>query len=193
MAYKKVELPKLDFGYDALEPILSEQQISNHHKFFHKEYVEVYNKLLDQIGEAKSGNDINKIKSLTKDIQFNLGAHIYHCLYWKNLSPCKIGCDTLPKDSTLIKKIIEQWGSFENFKKYFIEQIMKIKGSGWGNLVYNKIFKCLEYIETKDQDIIFLQKEYVFILCIDGWEHAWSFQYINDKEKYYNEIWKIIN
>ena len=168
MEYKKIGLPKLDFRIDALEPVLSEQQILYHYKFFHKEYIETYNKLLEQLDEAKIGYDMNKIKSLTKDIKFNLGAHNNHCLYWKNLSLFKTDCEIVPKDSTLVKKIIEQWKSFENFKNYFIEQLMKINGSGWGYLVYNNMFKCLEYIEAKDQDFFSVQKEYVIILCIDG-------------------------
>ena len=193
MTYEKIEFTKLDYEYDALEPVLSELQVSIHHKIFHKDYVETYNKLLKKLYEAKSKNDINEVLSLTQNIKYNLGAHINHCLYWKNFSPFKHDREVLPQNSTVIKMIEEQWGNLENFKKDFISKIMKMKNSGWGNLVYNKNTKRLEYIETKDEDSIAFKNDYISILCIDGWEHAWSFKYINDKEKYYTEIWKIIN
>ena len=134
-----------------------------------------------------------KIVSLAPGIKFNLGSHINHSIYWKNLCPIKNGGGALPADSALVKKIESQWGSFEKFKEDFINQIMKIQGSGWGNLAYNKTTKCLEYLETKDQDPVALKPNYVAILCIDGWEHAWYLQYMNVKKTYYNEIWKIIN
>ena len=142
---------------------------------------------------VKAKGDINKIVSLAPGIKFNLGSHINHSIYWKNLCPIKNGGGALPADSALVKKIEAQWGSFEKFKEDFINQIMKIQGSGWGNLAYNKTTKCLEYLETKDQDPVALKPNYVAILCIDGWEHAWYLQYMNVKKTYYNEIWKIIN
>ena len=77
---------------------------------------------------------------------------------------------------------------------FIVEKILfSVVGSVWGNLAYNKTTKCLEYMETKDQDPVALKSNYVAILCIDGWEHAWYLQYQNVKKTYYTEIWKIIN
>ena len=188
-----VSLPKLDYGYDELEPVLSKQLVTIHHTKHHQNYVDTYNNLMVQLAEAQKNGDINKIVSLAPGIKFNLGSHINHSIYWKNLCPIKNGGGALPTDSALVKKIESQWGSFEKFKEDFINQIMKIQGSGWGNLAYNKTTKCLEYLETKDQDPVALKPNYVAILCIDGWEHAWYLQYMNVKKNYYNDIWKIIN
>ena len=188
-----VSLPKLDYGYDELEPVLSKQLVTVHHTKHHQNYVDTYNNLMVQLAEAQKNGDINKIVSLAPGIKFNLGSHINHSIYWKNLCPIKNGGGALLPDSALIKKIESQWGSFEKFKEDFINQIMKIQGSGWGNLAYNKTTKCLEYLETKDQDPVALKPNYVAILCVDGWEHAWYLQYKNVKKTYYTEIWKIIN
>ena len=189
----KLTLPKLDYEYADLEPVLSEELIKIHHSKHHQNYIDTYNKLLDEFDIAKVENDINKIASLTTNLKFNLGSHINHSIYWKNLCPIKNGGGQIPENSNLIKQIIIQWGSVEYFKEDFINQIMKIQGSGWGNLVYNKITKCLEYLETKDQDPVALKSNLVPILCIDGWEHAWYLKYRNVKKSYYTEIWKIIN
>ena len=189
----KVTLPKLDYGYADLEPVLSEQLLTLHHTKHHQNYVDTYNKLLDEFTEAKNKNDVYKIVSLTPGLKFNLGSHINHSIYWKNLCPIKNGGGKVPENSKLVEKIKSQWGSVEKFIQDFIDNVMKIQGSGWGNLAYNKSTKCLEYLETKDQDPVALKSNYVAILCVDGWEHAWYVKYLNVKKTYYTEIWKIVN
>ena len=189
----KVTLPKLDYGYADLEPVLSEQLLTLHHTKHHQNYVDTYNKLLDEFTEAKNKNDVYKIVSLTPGLKFNLGSHINHSIYWKNLCPIKNGGGKVPENSKLVEKIKSQWGSVDKFIADFIDNIMKIQGSGWGNLAYNKTTKCLEYLETKDQDPVALKSNYVAILCVDGWEHAWYVKYLNMKKTYYTEIWKIVN
>ena len=189
----KVTLPKIDYGYADLEPVLSEQLLTLHHTKHHQNYVDTYNKLLDEFTEAKNKNDVYKIVSLTPGLKFNLGSHINHSIYWKNLCPIKNGGGKVPENSKLVEKIKSQWGSVDKFIADFIDNIMKIQGSGWGNLAYNKTTKCLEYLETKDQDPVALKSNYVAILCVDGWEHAWYVKYLNMKKTYYTEIWKIVN
>ena len=189
----KVTLPKLDYGYADLEPVLSEQLLTLHHTKHHQNYVDTYNKLLDEFTEAKNKNDVYKIVSLTPGLKFNLGSHINHSIYWKNLCPIKNGGGKVPENSKLVEKIKSQWGNVDKFIADFIDNIMKIQGSGWGNLAYNKTTKCLEYLETKDQDPVALKSNYVAILCVDGWEHAWYVKYLNMKKTYYTEIWKIVN
>ena len=76
-----VSLPKLDYGYDELEPILSKQLVTVHHTKHHQNYVDTYNNLMVQLAEAQKNGDINKIVSLAPGIKFNLGSHIkilYH-------------------------------------------------------------------------------------------------------------------
>lgn len=189
----KVTLPKLDYDYNGLEPILSSEIVTIHHTKHHQNYIDTYNKLIEEFEEAKKKNDLNKIVSLTPNIKFNLGSHINHSIYWKNLCPIVNGGGKIPEKSELIKQIIKQWGSIEQFKEDFIKQIMKIQGSGWGNIAFNKTTKCLEYLETKDQDPVALKENYVPILCIDAWEHSWYLQYKNIKKDYYIGIWNIIN
>ena len=130
----KVTLPKLDYGYADLEPVLSEQLLTLHHTKHHQNYVDTYNKLLDEFTEAKNKNDVYKIVSLTPGLKFNLGSHINHSIYWKNLCPIKNGGGKIPTNSKLVEKIKSQWGSVEKFIQDFIDNIMKIQGSGWGNL-----------------------------------------------------------
>ena len=188
-----VTLPKLDYDYGDLEPVLSKELVTIHHTKHHKNYVDTYNKLIVEFEEARNKGDIDKIVALTSSLKFNLGSHINHSIYWKNLCPVKNGGGKILENSELVKKIVSQWGSVDKFIEDFTNQIMKIQGSGWGNLAYNKTTRVLEYLETKDQDPVALRPNLVAILCIDGWEHAWYLKYLNAKKTYYTEIWKIIN
>jgi Fe-Mn family superoxide dismutase len=73
------------------------------------------------------------------------------------------------------------------------DKMMKIQGSGYGNLVFDTHTKTLEYMETKDQDPVSMIPNKVAILGIDAWEHSWYLKYRNVKKTYFTEIWKIIN
>jgi Fe-Mn family superoxide dismutase len=86
---RKVELPKLAYNYDDLEPVLSRDQVETHHTKHHQAYITNYNKLIEQMKEATEKQDLEKIVSLTPHIKFNGGSHINHSIYWTNLAPVK--------------------------------------------------------------------------------------------------------
>jgi Fe-Mn family superoxide dismutase len=86
---RKVELPKLTYNYEDLEPVLSRDQVETHHTKHHQAYVTNYNKLIEQLKEATEKQDLEKIVSLTPHIKFNGGSHINHSIYWTNLAPVK--------------------------------------------------------------------------------------------------------
>jgi Fe-Mn family superoxide dismutase len=85
----KAELPKLDYEYADLEPVLSAQLVELHYSKHHKAYVDNYNKFIVDFQEAQKKGDLDKIVALTKDLKFNGGSHINHSIYWKNLAPIK--------------------------------------------------------------------------------------------------------
>jgi len=86
---KKVELPKLAYNREDLEPVLSKDQVETHHTKHHQAYITNYNKLIEQMNEASQNQDLEKIVSLTPHIKFNGGSHINHSIYWTNLAPVK--------------------------------------------------------------------------------------------------------
>lgn len=85
----KAELPKLDYQYADLEPVLSAQLVELHYTKHHKAYVDNYNKFIVELETATKNGQLDKIVQLTKDIKFNGGSHINHSIYWKNLAPVK--------------------------------------------------------------------------------------------------------
>ena len=79
--------------------------------------------------------------------------------------------------------IEEKFGSYEDFREAFKEAAMKIQGSGWVYLSTSGDIKTIPNHQVRT-DICVL---------VDWWEHAWALDYQSDKEKYLDNIWKIID
>ena len=79
--------------------------------------------------------------------------------------------------------IEEHFKTYEDFKIAVKEAAMKIQGSGWVYLSTNGTIKTIPNHAVRT-DICML---------IDWWEHAWALEYQWDKERYLDNIWKIIN
>jgi Fe-Mn family superoxide dismutase len=83
-----------------------------------------------------------------------------------------------------VAELIEtNFKTFEDFKEQFKERAMKIQGSGWVYLSTGGEIKTIANHAVRT-DICVL---------VDWWEHAWALDYQADKEKYLDNIWKIIN
>ena len=55
------------------------------------------------------------MSALTQTIKFNLGGHINHSIYWKNLAPIGRGGGEYPaEDSAFTAQVSKQFGSYEN-------------------------------------------------------------------------------
>jgi len=87
-----------------------------------------------------------------------------------------------PKGAVL--ELIEtNFKTFEDFKEQFKERAMKIQGSGWVYLSTGGEIKTIANHAVRT-DICVL---------VDWWEHAWALDYQADKEKYLDNIWRIID
>jgi Fe-Mn family superoxide dismutase len=83
----------------------------------------------------------------------------------------------------ILTLIEEHFKTYEDFKIAFKEEAMKIQGSGWVYLSTSGAIKTIPNHQVRT-DIAVL---------VDWWEHAWALDYQSDKEKYLDNIWKIIN
>jgi Fe-Mn family superoxide dismutase len=89
-----------------------------------------------------------------------------------------------------MEALAKQYGSFDAFKEKFKTHLLAIQGSGWSWLVKTPQ-GALEIHDTKDQDPVV--DDVQVILGVDMWEHAYYLQYHNEKGKYVDGIWNIIN
>ena len=124
-------LPELDYDYAALEPHISARIMELHHDKHHNTYVTAANKALESMEEARANGDAAGAAKLSKDLQFNLGGHINHSIFWKNMSPD--GGDR--PDGDVAAMIDQHFGSFDGFKGQFEAAGTTIQGSGWGWVV----------------------------------------------------------
>ena len=75
-------LPELDYDYGALEPHISGRIMELHHSKHHNTYVGGANTALEKLAEAREKGDYATTPKLLKDLQFNLGGHTNHSIFW---------------------------------------------------------------------------------------------------------------
>jgi superoxide dismutase, Fe-Mn family len=182
-------LPKLNYGYGDLAPHISEQQLTLHHQKHHQAYVNGANAIFDKLEKArKEGTDLD-MKATLKELSFHIGGHIMHSKFWAKPAPAgKSG----KKSGELASAINEEFGSFERFKKEFTQAASSAEGSGWAALTYcNKVKRLLiMQIEKHNMNVYPSHK---FLLVIDVWEHAYYLDYKNDRGKFIEGFWNIVN
>ena len=79
--------------------------------------------------------------------------------------------------------IEDKFKTYDDFRDEFKKTAMAIQGSGWIYLSTAGAIKTIPNHQVRT-DICVL---------VDWWEHAWALDYQADKEKYLDNIWKIIN
>ncbi|KAF8596931.1 manganese superoxide dismutase, partial [Ceratobasidium sp. AG-I] len=179
-------LPDLPYDYNALEPHISSEIMTLHHKKHHQTYVTGLNAAEEAYVKAPTPKERIALQAA---IKFNGGGHINHSLFWKNLAPS--GSPATKLDGGEFQQAIEKtFGSVEAFKKELNTKTAAIQGSGWGWLGYNKATKSLEIVTTANQDPLL---SHTPIIGIDIWEHAFYLQYKNVKPDYLNAIWNVLN
>lgn len=112
--------------------------------------------------------------------EFNRAGSFLHNKFFPQLRAPKSA--NRPKGAVL--ELIEQkFKTFDDFKEKFKEAAMKIQGSGWVYLSTNGDIKTIRNHAVRTD----------ICLLVDWWEHSWALDYQADKEKYLDNIWKIIN
>lgn len=184
----KYTLPDLEYDYAALEPHISGRIMQLHHDKHHAAYVAGANATLDLMAEAREKNDLIWINKLQKDLAFNLGGHVNHSIFWKNLSPA--GGDK--PTGELAAAIDEYFGSFDAFRAHFTANAMGIQGSGWSILAWDALGQRLIIEQLYDQQGNLVAAS-VPLLMLDMWEHAFYLDYQNVKADYVSAFWNIVS
>jgi Fe-Mn family superoxide dismutase len=185
-----VELPKLPYALDALEPHISKLTLEFHHGKHHKAYVDKTNELIANTDLAKKSlEEIVRAVAGQKDkaTLFNNAAQAWnHTFLWNSMSP-KGGKPT----GALAQAIEKDLGGFatfaENFKKAAVGQF----GSGWAWLTLAN--GKLEISATGNADTPLVHGK-TPLLTLDVWEHAYYLDYQNRRPDYVSTfLEKIVN
>jgi superoxide dismutase, Fe-Mn family len=181
-------LPDLPYDYGALEPHISGEIMQLHHDKHHNTYVTALNEVLEKLASAREKGDFGAIVGMEKTLSFNLGGHLNHSVFWKNLSPD--GGDK--PDGELAAAINESFGSFDGFQAHFTSAATTIQGSGWAILAWDTLGQSLHIVQLYDQQAN-VPVCMVPIVMVDMWEHAFYLQYKNVKPDYVKAWWNVVN
>lgn len=183
-------LPKLEYDYKDLAPYMSEEQIKIHHSKHHQAYVNGANTILQKLDNArKEGTDLD-IKSTLKELSFNIGGHLLHSLFWGNLAPPSKGGGK--PFGALADALQKEFGSFERFKKEFTTAAISVEGSGWAALTFCKQTNrpIIMQIEKHNMNVYPMFR---ILMILDVFEHAYYIDYKNERAKFVEAFWNIVN
>ena len=183
------QLPPLPYDYNALEPVISAETLRLHHDKHHKAYVDGLNKAENALVEVRKRNDHQFLKYWENELAFHGSGHILHSIYWTIMAPLRMGGHPGPHT---IYQINCYFGSFHSFKNQFINAANEVEGSGWGILTWQPTWRRLEVLQAeKHQNLT--QWSGIPILVCDVWEHAYYLDYQNNRQKYIDSWWELIN
>ena len=187
MEGKLYSMPKLAFGYGDLAPHLSEEQVRIHYEKHHQAYVNGANAILQRLDKARGdGSDVD-MKSTLKELSFNIGGHLLHSLFWGNLSP-KGG----QPHGKIAEAIQREFGSFERFRSEFTKAAASVEGSGWAALTFCKQTgrPIIMQIEKHNTNVYPMFR---ILMVVDVFEHAYYIDYKNDRAKFIEAFWSIVD
>lgn len=184
-------LPTLDYGYDALGSYISTDIMTLHHTKHHQAYIDKLNAALDQAPELEQSSLeelLARLDELPESVRGAIrnqgGGHYNHSLFWQWMSPDGGG---EPKGELGVK-IIEKYGSFQQFVDEFTTKSLGVFGSGWVWLQPN-----MEILTTPNQDTPIMLGKEAPLLGLDVWEHAYYLDYKNKRDDYIHAWWNVVN
>ena len=187
---KSFSLPKLPYDYNALAPYISEQQLKLHHDKHHQAYVNGANAAFEKLDKARSENADIDMKATLKELSFNVGGHLLHSIFWDNMAPAGKGGG---KPGGAVADMIDMgFGSFERFKKEFTTAATSVEGSGWAALA---VHPCIgrPLIMQIEKHNVNVYPSFKVLMVLDVWEHAYYVDYKNERAKFVEAFWNIVN
>ena len=189
----QLSLPRLSYGFDALEPWIDARTMEIHYTKHHQAYVDKFNLTVAKYSDLADHKPEDLMRSLArlevdeKDrtaIRNAGGGHLNHAFFWSVMGPKK------EIDTKIAQRIGRTFGSEENFKKLFSDCAVNHFGSGWAWLVENKK-GALEIYSTPNQDSPLLKGDNPLI-ALDVWEHAYYLKYQNRRAEYVANWWNVL-
>ncbi len=187
------QMKGLNYSYNDLAPYMDGITVETHYGKHHLGYC---NNLNDAIKgtelETKSIEEIlNGLDMSNSKLRNNAGGYYNHNIFWEIIGPNAGGTPT-GKIAELIDK---DFGSFENFKTQFSDAAKGVFGSGWAWLVYQND-GTLKITTTPNQDNPLMPNSEVKglpLLNLDVWEHAYYLSYKNERPKYIDSFWQLVD
>jgi Fe-Mn family superoxide dismutase len=181
-------LPDLPYDYAALEPHISGRIMELHHDKHHAAYVKGANEALEKLRDMREKGDFTSVSMLERNLAFHLSGHVLHSVFWTNLSPDGGG----EPEGPLADEIEQTYGGFPTFRQQMTDAANTIQGSGWALLSWEPEASRLMLQQVHDHQGNHGQGT-VPLLAVDAWEHAYYLQYQNEKAKFFDAVWNVVN
>jgi Fe-Mn family superoxide dismutase len=147
--------------------------------------------------KTKSISDLLKgFNELPADIKTtvrnNGGGHYNHTFFWSIItSPAKSKISQALNDT-----ITKYYGSVDKLKDFFEKGVATTFGSTWVWLIRDPANGKLKIVSHNNQENFLISaatKNYIPILAIDLWEHAYYLKYQNRRTDYVKAFWNVVN
>jgi len=182
-------LPELPYAYDALEPHIDAETMQLHHDVHHRGYTNAANRSLAALHDANEAGDYTAVKSLSRDLAFNLSGHVLHSIFWPNMAPAGEGAEP---SAALSDQFRLDFGGLERFKAHFGAAAMSVEGSGWAVLAWAPRGQRLLVLQVEKHQNLTVQ-DVTPLLVLDVWEHAYYLKYRHRRDEYVRNWWHVVN
>lgn len=186
--FKKMDL---EYGYDGLEPYIDKNTVYIHYNNHYLRYLYNLNELIKGEVNGYSKEEIASMidmipTSKRGEVLYNLGGVINHEIYFSSMIP---GGTEI--NGAFLDEIVRVYGSFDNFKREFINKASELVGSGFTFLVMDRN-GALFIINTSNNDTPYYYGLYP-ILALDLWEHAYYLKYKYHRDEYIRAWFNLVN
>lgn len=180
------EQPQLPYAPDALEPAISRRTVDFHYGKHEKAYIDNLNRLIR--GTEFEDSELEEIIAKAQGALFNNASQAWnHIFYFFTFSP---DGSREPKGE-LRKAIDRDFGSFEDFKKAFVDAGVGLFGSGWVWLSRDESGKL--FITQGSNAGNPITSGLTPLLTFDVWEHAYYLDWQNRRADALAALWDIVD
>ncbi len=187
---RSFSLPKLQYDYNALAPFMSEEQLKLHHDKHHQAYVNGANALFERLDKAREDNMEIDVKAILKELSFHVGGHMLHSTFWDCMAPAGRGGGK--PDGAIADLIDREFGTFNRFKMEFTKAANGVEGSGWAVLALQECVARPLIMQVEKHNVN-VYPGFRMVVALDVWEHAYYLDYKNDRARYVDGFWNVVN
>ncbi len=181
-----VQLPELPYSRTALQPHISAETLDLHHGRHHRAYVDAVNARI-----AGTEMDELALEDIVRGSQgslFEAAAQAWnHAFFWQCLHP-RAGDDP---HGALAERINLQFGDVQKLREEFNRAALAVFGSGWAWLVQHPD-GTLAITTTRNANTPLTGDSTPLLVC-DVWEHVYYSDYRNERARYLQAFWKLVN
>lgn len=178
--------PALPYANDALTPAISEETVNYHYGKHEKAYIEKLNELIK--GSEFEDMDLEEVIRHAQGPLYNNASQAWnHIFYFFSFSPD----GSREPHGRLREEIDRTFGSFEDFKKAFVDAGVGLFGSGWVWLSSDETGKI--FITQGKNAESPINTGLRPLLCFDVWEHAYYLDYQNRRADALKALWNIVD